>query len=262
MKFVYAGLVSSTVLLVSCVTSPETGRRQLNLVSDGEMNTMGEQAYKEMLSKSKISQKPQLNSEIVNIGKRIAAATDVSYDWEFSVIDENQVNAFCLPGGKVAVYTALIPVAKNNAALAAVLGHEVAHAVLRHSAERMSQQLILNQSMQIAGVLFSSSQHKDLIAAAMGIGANYGVALPFGRYEEAEADRVGLEYMAKAGYDPREAIGLWERMGQMGGGRPPEILSTHPDPVNRAKDLAKHMDKALALYNASQKQPTMNLPKP
>ncbi|MBC7531518.1 MAG: M48 family metallopeptidase [Oligoflexus sp.] len=262
MKFMYAGIFSSTVLLVACVTSPETGRRQLNLVSDSEMNAMGEQAYKEMLGKAKVSKNPQLNSEIVNVGKRIAAATGVSYDWEFTIIDENQVNAFCLPGGKVAVYTALIPVAKNNAALAAVLGHEVAHAVLRHSAERMSQQMVMNQGMQIAGALFSGSQHKDLIAAAMGIGANYGVALPFGRYEEAEADRVGLEYMAKAGYDPREAIGLWERMGAMSGSRPPEILSTHPDPVNRAKDLSKHMDKALALYNAAQKQPTAQLAKP
>lgn len=262
MKFIYAGLPLSALLLLSCVTSPETGRRQLNLVSDSEMNSMGEQAYKEILSKSKISQKPQLNSEIVSIGKRIAAASGVSYDWEFSVLDEKQVNAFCLPGGKVAVYTALIPVAKTNAGLAAVLGHEVAHAVLRHSAERMSQEMIMQQGMQIASATFGNSQYKDVIAAAMGIGATYGITLPFSRYEEAEADRVGLEYMAKAGYDPREAITLWERMGQLGGSRPPEILSTHPDPANRARDLSKHMDKALALYQAAVKQPTTQLPKP
>jgi predicted Zn-dependent protease len=262
MKFAYASILSTTVLAVSCVTSPETGRRQLSLVSDSEMNSMGEQAYKDILSKGKVSQKPQLNSEIVGIGKRIATASGVNYEWEFSVLDEDQVNAFCLPGGKVAVYTALIPVAKTNAGLAAVLGHEVAHAVLRHSAERMSQQMVMQQGMNITGAIFQNSQYRDIIAASMGIGANYGVFLPFGRFEESEADRVGLEYMAKAGFDPREAITLWERMGAMGGSRPPEILSTHPDPANRAKALAKHMDKAMALYNASIKQPTTQLPKP
>ncbi len=262
MKFFCASIALSTALLTSCVSNPETGRRQLNLVSDSEMNSMGDQAYKEILAKSKISQKPQLNSEIVAIGKRIAQASGVDFDWEFSVLNENQVNAFCLPGGKVAVYTAIIPIAKNNAGLAAVLGHEVAHAVLRHSAERMSQQMVLQTGMDIVGVSFGNSQYKDLIGAAMGLGVNYGIALPFSRFDESEADRVGLEYMAKAGYDPREAVALWERMGQMGGGRPPELLSTHPDPVRRAKDLAKHMDKALALYQGAVKQTTTLLPKP
>lgn len=261
MKFVSASIALTAVLLTSCVTNPQTGRSQLNLVSDSEMNAQGEQAYREILAKSKISQKSQLNSEIVGIGRRIAQATGVNYDWEFSVINEDTVNAFCLPGGKVAIYTGIVPVAKNNASLAAIMGHEVAHAVLRHSAERMSQQMVLQTGMNIATVTFGNSEYKDLIAAAMGIGANYGIALPFSRFEESEADRVGLEYMAKAGYDPREAIGLWERMGALGN-RAPEILSTHPDPARRAKDLNRYMDKAMAYYNASVKVPTTPLPRP
>ncbi|MBC7661358.1 MAG: M48 family metallopeptidase [Chitinophagaceae bacterium] len=262
MKFVYASIIASTLLAIACTTTPETNRTQLNLVGDAQMNATGEQAYKEILAKSKVSQNAPLNSEIVAIGRRIASATNVNYEWEFSVISEDQVNAFCLPGGKVAVYTALIPVAKTNAGLAAVLGHEVAHAVLRHSAERLSQQLVLSGAASLATITFSNSRYKEAIAAAMGVGATYGFTLPFSRYHEAEADRVGLEYMAKAGYDPREAITLWERMGQLSDGRPPEILSTHPDPSNRAKDLSKHMDKAMALWNSSVKQPTILLLKP
>lgn len=222
------------------------------------MNAEGEAAYKDILAKSKISQKTKLNSEIVNIGRKIATASGVDYAWEFSVIDENQVNAFCLPGGKVGVYTGIVPVAQNNAALAAVLGHEVAHAVLKHSAERVSQQMVMGIGAQVVDGLFGNSQYRGVIAGAMGIGAIYGVTLPFSRYHEAEADRVGLEYMAKAGYDPREAVGLWERMGAQGG-RTIELLSTHPDPISRAKALTKQMDKAMAIYNASVKVPTAPL---
>ena len=260
MKFAYLSIFTATAVLVACATAPGTNRTQLNLVSDEQMNAEGEAAYEDILSKSKISQKPKLNSEVVNIGRKIAAASGVNYQWEFSVIDEDQVNAFCLPGGKVAVYTGIIPVAQNNAALAAIMGHEVAHAVLKHSAERVSQQMVLGVGASIAGGLFANSQYRDAIAAAMGVGVMYGVSLPFSRFHEAEADKLGLEYTAKAGYDPREAVGLWERMGAQGS-RTPEILSTHPDPINRAKGLGKLMPKAMAFYNASVKVPTEPLPK-
>lgn len=259
MKFAYLSIFTATAALVACATTPGTNRTQLNLVSDEQMNAEGEAAYKDILSKSKISQKPKLNSEVVNIGRKIAAASGVDYQWEFSVIDEQQVNAFCLPGGKVAVYTGIIPVAQNNAALAAIMGHEVAHAVLKHSAERASQQMVLGVGASIAGGLFGNSQYRDAIAAVMGVGVMYGVSLPFSRFHEAEADKLGLEYTAKAGYDPREAVGLWERMGAQGS-RTPEILSTHPDPINRAKDLGKLMPKAMATYNSSVKVPTVALP--
>lgn len=259
MQFAYFSIFSATAVLMACATAPGTNRTQLNLVSDQQMNAEGEAAYKDILSKSNISQKTKLNSEVVNIGRKIAAASDVDYAWEFSIIDEPQVNAFCLPGGKVAVYTGIIPVAQNNAALAAILGHEVAHAVLRHSAERASQQIVLGVGAQLAGGLFGSSQYRDTIAAIMGVGIMYGVSLPFSRFHEAEADKLGLEYTAKAGYDPREAVSLWQRMGAEGS-RSPEILSTHPDPINRAKDLDKLMPKALTIYNASLKVPTQALP--
>ncbi len=263
-KHIVYGLVSAAAMAIgvaACVTSPETGRSQLSLVSDSQMNSLGAQAYQETLAKSKISRNSNLNNEVATIGRRIAQASGVDYEWEFKVIDEPQtVNAFCLPGGKVAVYTGIVPVAKNNAALAAVMGHEVAHATLRHSAERMSQQMVMQMGLTVASISFSNSENRNVIAGLLGIGTQFGVVLPFSRYHESEADRVGLEYMARAGYDPREAVGLWERMGAAGGGRPPEILSTHPDPVRRARDLNKHMAKALALYQASPlRTPTKNL---
>jgi len=262
-KQLVLGLASAAFLgaTVACVTSPETGRTQLSLVSDSQMNDLGQQAYKETLSKAKISRNAALNNEVATIGRRIAQASGVDYEWQFTVIDEPQtINAFCLPGGKVAVYTGIIPVAKNNAALAAVMGHEVAHAVLRHSAERMSQQMVMQMGLAATSLTFADSKYKNTIAGLLGIGAQFGVALPFSRYHESEADRVGLEYMAKAGYDPREAVGLWERMGALGSGRAPELLSTHPDPARRAKDLSRHMGRALALYQSSpMRSPTKNL---
>lgn len=263
-KHIVYGLVSAAALAIgvaACVTSPETGRSQLSLVSDSQMNSLGAQAYQEMLAKSKISHNSTLNSEVSSIGRRIAQASGVDYEWQFSVIDEPQtINAFCLPGGKVAVYTGIVPVAKNNAGLAAVMGHEVAHATLRHSAERMSQQLVMQMGLSVASISFSGSKNRDAIAGLLGIGTQFGVVLPFSRYHESEADRVGLEYMAKAGYDPREAVALWERMGSVGGSRPPELLSTHPDPARRAKELGKHMAEAMALYQASPfRTPTKNL---
>ncbi len=262
LRYAFGGIFLATSMFTACVTTPETHRMQLNFQSDATMNDLGAQAYKDTLAKSKISQNAALNNQVMTVAKRIAAASGADFDWQFTVVQSDEVNAFCLPGGKIVVYTALVPIAKNNAGLAAVLGHEVAHAVLRHSAERMSQAEILQQGLNLSGAVFSTSAYKDTIAAVLGIGANYGVALPFSRFHESEADRVGLEYMAKAGYDPREALALWQRMNQLSGSRPPELLSDHPNPENREKDLAKQMDKALALYNASVKQPTTNLVKP
>lgn len=240
------------LVLYACETIPETGRQRPNLVSDAQVNAMGEDAYKELLSTSKLSRNAALTEQVRTMGRRIAQASGADFAWEFNVIEDNKTaNAFCLPGGKVGVYTGLIPIAENNAGLAAVVAHEVAHAVLRHSSERMSQQMVLQLGMDITSLSFGNSKYKDMIAGAMGLGAMYGITLPFSRLHEAEADRVGLEYMAKAGYDPEEAVALWYRMGEAGGGRPPELLSTHPDPISRAKDLKKRLPGALALYRAS-----------
>lgn len=259
MKYVFGGIIIATVALIAC-DKTATGRRQLNLVSDDEMNQMGEEAYQDLLSQSTLSSNQRLTNEVLEVGRRIAAASGANFDWEIALIEDGQVNAFCLPGGKIGVYTGIIPVAQNNAALAAVLGHEVGHAVLKHSAERMSEQMLLQAGLALTNISFADSAYKNIIAAAMGVAAEYGVELPFSRYEESEADSVGLTYMAKAGYDPREAIALWDRMGQLDNGdRPPEILSDHPDPANRAKALSNQLPAALDLYNASEQQPTTAL---
>ncbi len=248
-----------SVFVYSCSTTPETNRTQLSLVPDAQVNALGEEAYKDLLSKSKLSQNKALNEEVKIIGQRIAKASGANFDWEFNVLDDPKtVNAFCLPGGKVGVYTGIIPIAENTAGLAAIMGHEVAHAVLRHSAERMSQQMVMQLGMALATVSFANSKYRDLVAGALGVGTVYGITLPFSRFHEAEADRLGLEYMAKAGYDPSEAVQLWYRMAEEGSGeRPPELLSTHPDPAKRAKELQGQLPKVMAIYQNSPTRSTM-----
>lgn len=252
---VVVGLIAVSVSFVACVTTPDTHRKQLNFIPDSQMNALGLQAYQETLSKEKTLNGP-LADRIIRVGKRIAEASGAQFNWEFQVIDNKDVvNAFCLPGGKIAVYTGIIPVAANDAGLAAVLGHEVAHAVLKHGAERMSQGLVLNLGVEAAAISLQNSKQRDLILGALGVGAQFGVMLPYSRAHESEADKVGLKYMAKAGYQPKEAVALWERMGKVSGSRPPEILSTHPDPARRAKDLEREIPIVDSLYQQSQKQP-------
>jgi predicted Zn-dependent protease len=255
---IFISLICLGALTVSCGKSADSKRPQLLLISDDEMNQMGDEAYAQVLSESQVSRDPRLNREIVEVGSALAAVSGKDYEWQFTVLSDEQANAFCLPGGKVAVYTGLLPYAQNNAGLAAVLGHEVAHALLRHSAERMSQQLLQQGALSLVGLSFENSQYRDLIAGALGIGSQFGVTLPFSRLQETEADRLGLELMAKAGYDPQEAVNLWNRMGESGD-RLPQILSTHPDPKNRVKDLEKHLPKAQEIFNQSNKRPTQPL---
>jgi predicted Zn-dependent protease len=210
-----------------------------------------------MLATNKKSPDKTLAAKVVDIGMRVAAASSKDYEWEVTLFDSKDVNAFCLPGGKMGVYSGIIPVAKNNAALAAVMGHEVAHAVAQHGAERVSQSLIVSGTLIAADVAMKDSKHRQSILAALGLGAQVGIMMPYGRTQESEADEIGLEYMARAGYDPREAVGLWERMAALGGS-PPEILSTHPDPRNRAKALQELMPAAMKIYEKSVKIPTVN----
>jgi predicted Zn-dependent protease len=239
----------------ACVTTPETHRKQVNFVPDSQMNAMGAEAYTEMRKTEKVSTDAKLTAAVVEVGKRIALASGKNYQWEFTLFDSKEVNAFCLPGGKVGVYTGLLPIAKTNAGLAAVLGHEVAHAVLRHGAERMSQQLILTGGLIAVDAAMRNSDQRALIMGALGLGAQFGVMLPYSRKHESEADEVGLTYMAKAGYDPREAVDLWHRMAQQGA-RPPEILSTHPDPINRARIIERDLPNVMGYYEHSQRVPT------
>ena len=249
------GLVLA-VFALACVTNSETKRKQFIVVSDAQMNSMGASSYAEIKNKEKISSNARLTTLIRDVGQRIAKASGKAYDWEFNLFDSQEVNAWCLPGGKVGIYSAILPVAASNAGLAAVMGHEVAHAVLRHGAERVSQSLLVAGVMLTLDQAMADSKRKPYVMAALGLGAQFGVVLPYGRKQEAEADTVGLEYMAKAGYDPAQAIELWVRMAKLSGGRSPEFLSTHPDPLNRSRALQMQQQAVRRFYEASAKIPT------
>ena len=245
------------VLLVACQTVPITGRSQLQLISESDENRMGTQAYREILSKSRLSRDPHLNDLVTRVGSRIAAVIGkTGYAWEFRVIDDGrQINAFALPGGKVAVYTGLFPVTRDEAGLAAVLGHEIAHAVLRHGGERVSQQLLVQTGLNVTMAALSRGDPQTVrtVGSLLGAGASVGFILPWSREQESEADHVGLIFMAKAGYDPHAARDLWVRMAEAarGRGRPPEFLSTHPADVTRIRQIEQWLPEALQYYQAS-----------
>lgn len=252
LKYLIAINAGVLATIISCVTTPETDRRQLIAVSEGQMNQMGEDAWKDINTKEKLSSNSAQSNLVTDIGRRIASASGKKYNWEFKLFDSKDINAFCLPGGKVGVYSGILPVAKNNAALAAIMGHEVAHAVARHGAERVTQQLLVAGVLITVDKAMQDSSRKQMIMAGLGLGAQFGVILPYSRFHEEEADSIGLRYMAEAGYDPREAPGLWVRMSQLGG-QPPEFLSTHPHPKTRINNLEKQMGKALELWEKSAK---------
>lgn len=244
-------------LLVTCTTTPVTGRRGLALVPEGQMTEMGVQAYTEMKQETPVVNDADVKAMVERVGRRIAVASGADYQWEFTVFkDDKTVNAFCLPGGKIGVYTGILPVAKTEAGLAAILGHEVAHATAQHSRERVSQQLLSNAGLIAAGVGLADNANRGLIMAGLGLGTQVGIMLPFSRKHENEADSIGLVYMAKAGYDPREAVALWQRMAQSEKGAPPEFLSTHPLSENRVTAIQAQLDKVLPIYARSEKQPS------
>jgi predicted Zn-dependent protease len=251
-------LLSSLVLLglaiapLGCETVPYTGRHQVQFVSAAEEAQMGVQAYQDIVSKKTLSTDPQVNAMVQRVGSRIVAVTDLSsYQWEFRVIqDDTQANAFALPGGKVAVYTGMLPITRDEAGLAAVLGHEIAHVLARHGGERLSQQMGVQTATQVlAGMASSNPATVQLVGAALGVGAQVGVLLPWGRAQESEADHIGLILMAKAGYDPRASLELWKRMGEAAKGqRPPEFLSTHPSEATRVQQIEGWLPEALTYY--------------
>ncbi|MDH3475547.1 MAG: M48 family metallopeptidase [Rhodospirillales bacterium] len=235
--------------LAGCQQAPVTGRSQLILLPDDEAAKMGADAYKQILKEGKVSKDPDLNRRVRAVGKRIAeVADDPGYEWEFKVLEDKEPNAFALPGGKVGVNSGLFKVAKNDDQLAAVMAHEVAHAIARHSAERMSRQMMVQTGLGVAGAVSeTAAANVGLMAQA----ATLGLILPFTRDQESEADEIGLLYMAKAGYDPREAVKLWQNFEDYGGGRPPEFLSTHPSPGTRIDRLNALMPNAMQVYKAN-----------
>ena len=233
---------------MGCETVPYTGRRQIQLVSATEEAQMGVQSFQQIVGKATLSTDAQANALVQRVGSRIAAVTDLGYQWEFRVIqDDKQVNAFALPGGKVAVYTGMLPVTRDEAGLAAVLGHEIGHVLARHGGERVSQQMGVQTATQVlAGMASSNPATVQLVSAALGAGASVGVLLPWGRAQESEADHLGLILMAKAGYDPRAALELWKRRAEAAKGqRPPEFLSTHPSEATRIQQIEGWLPEAL-----------------
>lgn len=236
----------------ACQTVPVTGRSQLVLISQGEETAMGLDSYQQVIQKSKVSTDPRLNEQVTRVGRRIAEATGrTDYQWEFRVIEDKQVNAFCLPGGKVAVYTGILPVTRDDDGLAAVLGHEVAHAVARHGAERLSQSMVVQSGLGVvqAGLAARDPIVVQSVTAALGAGASVGLLLPWSRAQESEADHLGLIYMAKAGYQPRAARDLWVRMSELSGGNQKiEFLSTHPSDTTRIAQIEGWLPEAQQYY--------------
>jgi predicted Zn-dependent protease len=247
--------------LFACTTVPVTGRSSLNLIPESELASMSLSSYREIIAEAKLSTDPEANAAVRRVGEGMAAATETylrglgistsNLAWEFNVIDEpDTLNAWVMPGGKVAVYTGILAVAENDEGLAAVLGHEIAHVVADHGNERMSQALLTQLGGAALSVALSQQPERTrgLFMAAYGAGSQVGVLLPYSRLHESEADRIGLTLMAIAGYDPRAAVGFWERMAARGGDRPPAILSTHPAPESRIADIREHLPEALAVY--------------
>ncbi len=265
MKKILGPFVLITLLLAGCAKNQVTGRKQLILLPEKELQGMATQQYQQFLSQSKIVPTTvNKDAEMVRrVGTRIAYAITKYYEaegkagildgytWEFNLVDNKEVNAWCMPGGKVVVYTGLLPVKQNEAALAVVMGHEIAHAIALHGNERMSQGVM----QQLGGVALSvavankPAETQNLFMTAYGIGSTVGGTLPFSRKQELEADRFGLRFAAKAGYNPQEAIAFWKRMAAASGGqKPPEILSTHPSDETRIAKMEQYVKEALPYY--------------
>lgn len=251
----FAALVAA--LVASCMQTPVTGRSAFVLFNDGEMSQLGTEAFAEVKKENRPSHDSRSKAAIDRVVQRIVSRAGPETQgtrWEVELFDSDEVNAFALPGGKVGVYAGILPVLENEAGLAVVLGHEIGHVVAKHSAQRMSTAALTNLGLGVAGAALANNKNADLIMAGLGLGATVGVALPFSRANEAEADEIGHIYMARAGYDPREAPRLWERMernsAQHGGG-PPALLSTHPPDRARIVALEADLPRALAEYEHS-----------
>ena len=243
-------LVGMLFLLAACSTAPITGRKQPMLVGTGQENALGLEAYREVLRKEPITQDPRATEPVRRIVRRLAAVADRrDFRWEVSVIKKDTTaNAFVLPGGKIAVYTGIFPIAQTEAGLAMILGHEVGHAIARHGGERMSQQLGVQAVGEALAIGLQSSPQVNTIMAVYGVGSQVGFLLPYSRVHESEADRIGMVLAAKAGYDPRVAIDVWQRMAALPGTRPPEFLSTHPNPETRIEDIRQFLPQAIAQF--------------
>jgi predicted Zn-dependent protease len=254
-----------SALAISCSKNALTGKKQFTLLPEAELQTMATSEYQQFLSTNKVvSTTGNKDAEMVRrVGQRITKSVETYYaqegmsdklqgfKWEYNLVDDKSVNAWCMPGGKIVVYTGLLPITQNEAALAAVMGHEVAHALLQHGNQRMSTQMgasVVQMGLQVA-MANKPAETQNAFLTAFGVGAQVGLLLPFSRKHELEADDWGLKFSAMSGYNPQEAINLWKRMEQASGGqKPPEFLSTHPSEGRRIEQLEKLMPEALKYY--------------
>jgi len=256
-SFRYPALVGALLaagMVAACETVPYTGRSQLQFMSPQQESELGAQAYQQALAKTKLSSDAAASEMVARVGSRIAAVTGhPEYKWEYRLIqDDKQVNAFALPGGKVAVYTGILPITRDEDGLAAVLGHEIGHVIARHGGERVSQQMLVNVGLETTMAALSRGNPATVqaVASLLGAGATVGVLLPWSRAQESEADHLGLILMAKAGYDPHAARDLWVRMAaaSKGSGKPPEFLSTHPSEPTRIQQIEVWMPEAMQYF--------------
>ena len=257
-----AGFLSFVLLIQACSTVPLIGRKQVSLLPESNMVEMSLTSYSQFLQENKLSDSKMQTDAIKRVGARVSVAVEkylrengytdriADFKWEFNLVDNKEPNAWCMPGGKVVFYTGILPLTQNDAGAAVVMGHEIAHAVARHGNERMSQQMLL----QFGGVALSEAiktkpeETKAIFQTAYGLGSQLGVMLPYSRQHEYEADKLGLIFMAMAGYDPHEAIGFWERMAANSKGKTPEFLSTHPIEQNRIIALQEFLPEAMKYY--------------
>ncbi len=254
--------VLSAIMLLGCTTVPVTGRKQLTLIPGSTLLSLSYDNYSQFLNENKLSTNQAQTRMVKNAGARIQRAVEAymaqnglsdrleGFNWEFNLVDDPTVNAWCMPGGKVVVYTGILDIAQDETGLAVVMGHEIAHAIADHGNERMTQGL-LAQAGQVALSVYMQDKPAEtqaMLFAAYGVGSQVGVLLPFSRLHESEADKLGLIFMAMAGYDPNEAPRFWERMASVGGARPPEFLSTHPSPETRIAKLKEYIPEAMKYY--------------
>jgi predicted Zn-dependent protease len=241
-----------TLLAAACSSAPYTGRNQLLLTSEGNETTMGYQAFQQIKHKYKVSHDPAINAEVRKVGERIAAAANrPDYRWEFVVFDNKEANAFCLPGGKVGIFTGILKYAQNDAGLATVISHEVGHALARHAGERLSQSMLANIGGIGLGAALGgmSPAAGQTIMTGYSLGTQLGILLPYSRTQEYEADRIGLILMAKAGYDPAQALEFWRRMmAQDKKSKLPQFMSTHPNDASRLHELEVFLPEARRYY--------------
>lgn len=256
-------IVITSVVMTACSSVPVTGRKQLNIIPSSQMMSMSYQQYDAFLKSNKLSTNAQQTQMVKTVGAKIKTAVETyfrqqgmsselnGYSWEFNLIESPEANAWCMPGGKVVFYTGILPITKDETGVAVVMGHEIAHAIAEHGNERMSQSLI----SELGGVALAvalqekPAETQQLWLTAYGVGSQVGVMLPFSRLHESEADRLGLIFMAMAGYDPNEAVSFWQRMADMKNGQsPPEFLSTHPSDATRIRQIKSWLPEAMTYY--------------